>query len=263
MLIYFPYMHEELLPFAPLDHVVFLDPGLEDASPSDAYYRPESLPVSPKQGAALLNDCLRFGEQFKDPSEMAFFGAQTPEEYFKESTLTIKNELRARLNGEVESSQQHDNVPNAQFTLMLAWSLEKGLVESRELEQGVRDSWDMLGQNLGVENADEREAVLGRTVGETSAPAVTPSLPWQRVMESMPPFLPEDAVLVVEEHAPCVGLWEDVGVVFEEAPKDLGLPEASRVCRAAPWLLAGRKHCPESMPWAEREIVVAVVAASA
>ena len=260
-MIYFPYMHPELLPFAPLPNGKFFDPGLEDAAPSNLYFRPDTLPVSPRQGRALLEDCLRFGAQFKDPSEMAFFGAHTPEEYFKESTLTIKNELEARLKGTSDAPKESDKIPNAQFTLMLAWSLEKSFLESRAIEQNVRASWNKLGQGLGVDEAEEREAVLGKTMGDTAAPVVDSVLPWQRVMEALPPFLPDNAILLVGMDEPCVGVWEDLGISFEEVSSDFDLPQASRIVCANAWKLAGRKRCPESMPWAEQDVCVAVLSA--
>lgn len=259
MLIYFPYMHAELVPFPLVDNALFLDPGVEPKPISQHYYRPQHLPVSSSQGAAMLNDFLAFGAQFKSSSEMAFWGAQSPEEYFNESTLTIKNELTARLHGESLTPEEVDNKPNAHFILMLAWSLEKNVLASRVLEHALHVCWDDMEEGLGVGSEDERLISLGRTVSDTMAPQGSTALPWQRILESLPPFLPDGAVLLVGAHEPWVAVWEEIGITFVENKENPELPAGSRVAQDHAWRFSGRSRCPKSMPWADIILSVAIL----
>lgn len=257
MLIYFPSMHVELLSSEPVPGAFFFDPGLRDEQ-TEGYFRPDALPVTPAQGQALIRDCMSFGEQFKSSSEMAFFGAHTPDEYFNESAATIKNELLMRLKGE-DSAAPEVGAANAQFTLMLAWHLEDGLIETRGLEKGVRASWDKFGESLGMdEGEDEQGLALGKVVSSTTPGSGTIAFPWQRVMEALPAFLPEDAVLVTGL-ADAFETWQEHGIEFSPAPDALNLPEGTMLGKAPAWKLAGRKNQPEQSPWTAREVRVAVV----
>ncbi|WP_147821586.1 hypothetical protein [Salidesulfovibrio onnuriiensis] len=259
MLIHFPFMHVELLPVEPVAGALFFDPGLSGGEVGEGYFRPDGLPVSATQGQALIRDCMAFGRQFKDSSEMAFFGVNSPEEYFSESTSAIKGELMMRLKDEapVEASPE---VANAQFTLMLAWHLEESIIETRGLEKGVRASWDKFGRTLGMEEGgeDEQELALGKVMSGTAPAGSGKAFPWQRVMEALAAFLPGDAVLVTES-GEAYDVWQESGIEFTPAPGELGLPQGSLVAEAPAWKLAGRKRLPEKLPWTDRPVKVAVL----
>lgn len=258
MLIHFPCMHPELIPAELTDKAVFLDPGFGDEGNADFYFRPDSLPLDAARGRALIEDCMRFGAQFKDSSEMAFFGAFTPEDYYEESTSTIKHELMTRLSGETKEEGGAE-IANAQFTLMLAWHLEEGLMESRGLEQGIRDSWKKFDNSLGMDEAEAATEgmALGKVLGETASPAVMTTLPWQRVMEAMSAFVPDAAVLLNLD-AGARAVWEELGIEFVSPAGDSDLPENILTASAPAWKFAGRKRQPEKLPWTSRKVTVGI-----
>ena len=97
MILFFPGMHAELLPpeLAAFQGRLF-DPGLGE-SPAPGYFRPEGLPLHPPKARAILDDCLCFGEQFRNPAEMAWFGVDQALKERGESASTIRTELAQRL----------------------------------------------------------------------------------------------------------------------------------------------------------------------
>ena len=97
MLLSFPYMHPELFSAELVPGMMFFDPGLQ-AEASENAFRPENLPLDPPTATALIRDCISFGEQFKDPSEMAYFGATTTEDFYEGSSLSIQSQLTQRFN---------------------------------------------------------------------------------------------------------------------------------------------------------------------
>lgn len=254
MLINFPAMHSELIPEGAEEGVLLFDPGL--AADEDGRFRPESLPIDKRTAMALLRDSISFGEQFKDPAEMAFFGAHTPEDYFEESTGTIKNQLLASIGaGKAPGGKVDPEAPSrrAQFVLLLAWATEEGIVESLGLEQGVQASWGRMSEALGIEG-DDRESEIGRIVSSTNA--TSPEgirIAWPRVLEGMAAFMPEEAALFCSDKD-IIEAWEDAG--FEFAPANSEYPAGTQTVSAPAWRLSGRSACPEELPFTDREITV-------
>lgn len=256
MLLNFPCMHPELVAGELPENVSFLDPGYA-AEPVDGAYRPESLPLAPTMAQNLINDCISFGSQFKDPKEMAFFGAYTPEDYFSESAGTLKSELINRISGSVanQKDDEAESVAKSQFLLLLAWFFEERQVESMALEKGVNSAWSQFGEALG-EDIDELELP---ELGSEKIDSGSIGLPWQRVMEAVPAMIPEGQILVCVDPVP-VEFWQDRGFEFTAAAPEMGLPEGAKVCTAPAWQLAGHRKPLKEMPTASRNVTVAVLA---
>lgn len=259
MLIHFPAMHAELADAGDVDGAVFFDPGLADDETDR--FRPENLPLDTRTARALVRDSVSFGEQFKNPSEMAFFGAHTPEDYFSESESTIKSQLLVSIGAMAPRGGRVDaDAPlrRAQFILLLAWATEERLVETSELEKGVMDSWQRMSGELGIDEDDERTGELGRILSNTapSSPAGQ-RLAWQRVMEGMAAFMPKDAVLLCSD-SEIIETWREAGLNFTSADRD-ELPSEAEVVTAPAWKLAGRSRAPEELPFTERGITVACI----
>lgn len=259
MLIHFPAMHAELASTGDVDEAAFFDPGL--AADDGERFRPDNLPLDGRTARALVRDSVSFGEQFKNPSEMAFFGAHTPEDYFSESESTIKSQLLVGIGAlPPRGGSVDEDAPlrRAQFILLLAWATEERLVETSELERGVMDSWQRMSGELGIEEDDERTGELGRILSNT-APSSTSDqrLAWQRVMEGMAAFVPEDAVLVCSDPE-IIETWREAGLKFTPADTD-ELPGEAEVVTAPAWKLAGRSRAPEELPFTERGITVACI----
>lgn len=254
MLINFPAMHSELIAKTCSADAQLFDPGLAEGD--EGRFRPEDLPIEQKMASALLRDSISFGEQFKDPAEMAFFGAHTPEDYFAESTGTIKNQLLASIGATASPKGKVDpEAPKrrAQFILLLAWATEERIVESLGLEQGVQASWGRMSEALGIDDED-RGSEIGRIVSSTNA--ASPKglrISWPRVLEGMTAFLPEDGRLLCSD-SEIIEAWEDAGFDFSPAGEDC--PEGARTISAPAWRLAGRSRCPEELPFTDRTVTV-------
>ena len=198
----------------------FFDPGLA-AEPFEGGFRPDGLPLDPKTATALINDCINFGQQFKDPAEMAWFGAQTADDFYEGSSMSIQAQLTRQfsdIQGAEEEREQNEARSKAQFILLLAWFLEERMMEVAGLEQGVKDSWKSMDQTLGVEDDDRldgRVVTLGtaesHTGGASDGQAVP--FPWKRVAEALPGFIPADSILVCADPE-IIAAWEERDIAF-------------------------------------------------
>ncbi|EGB13526.1 hypothetical protein DND132_0309 [Pseudodesulfovibrio mercurii] len=259
MLLAFPYMHPELWSGDDLDGLTFFDPGLTD-EPAPHAFRPEGLPLDPRTARALINDSIHFGEQFKDPAEMAYFGAITANDFYEGSSMSIQAQLSRQFDdgqGTKQEREARDARSKAQFVLLLAWTFEERILELVGLEEGIRNGWDAMDRSIGVDEEDslgERETVLGETLSHTggTSDGQEIQLPWQRVVESLPAFLPEGAELVCADPE-IFEVWEEFGLSFEEGED--GLHRAT----APAWKFGCRRRPPEGLPAALQELTVAIL----
>ncbi|BCS87008.1 hypothetical protein [Pseudodesulfovibrio sediminis] len=260
MLLSFPYLHPSLWSGEPLEGLTFFDPGLVE-KPFDNGFRPDNLPLDFKNANALINDCINFGEQFKDPSEMAYFGAVTADDFYEGSSMSIQAQLTERFTDVLEKNQKEreekEARSKAQFVLLLAWFFEERMIELQGLEQGVKDSWKSMDKTMGVEDEDrleKRVVDLGSAESHTGgvSDGQTIPLPWKRVIEALPGFIPEGTVLVCGDKE-VQEAWEEYGIEFSQE-KD-GLFTATLPA----WKFAGRRRAPEDMPLALRDVTVAVI----
>ncbi|WP_243546518.1 hypothetical protein [Pseudodesulfovibrio tunisiensis] len=263
MLIYFPSMHPGTLTNRIVSGSLFFDPGLT-ADRNEACFRPEGLPLDPAAAQSLVRDCVAFGEQFKDPAEMAYFGVQTSEEFYaKDRASAIQQELLNRISGNAGEKAEHEARARAQFVLVLAWSFEERMLELQGIEQGVKRSWGkFFDETLGMDEEDRREEkvlnveqALSHTGGVTDGLRV--DLPWQRMIEALAVLLPEDSVLVCTDEA-VASQWRDMDIEFVPAAGD-DLPEGAQTARVPAWRLAGRRSAPKSMPHVLRDMTVVLV----
>ncbi|MEF2231048.1 MAG: hypothetical protein V3571_08980 [Pseudodesulfovibrio sp.] len=265
MLLAFPYMHAYLFPENLVPSVRFLDPGMAE-EPEPEAFRPEGLPLDRKTAIALINDCIRFGEQFKDPAEMAYFGALTADDYYEGSPMSIQAQLQQRFadgQGGGEVRERREALARAQFILLLAWFFEERMLELQGLEQKVKNTWEAMDQKLGVDAEDRLEPGVVRlgeahshTGGASGGQEVR--LPWQRIVEALPAFIVEDTVLVCVD-SEIYSTWDDLDIRFDKADASLGLPEGALVARQPAWRFSGRRREPANQPLACREVTVAVV----
>lgn len=259
MLLSFPYLHPELCPDNGLKDLKFFDPGLT-AEPVRNGFRPDDLPLDPRSAAALINDCINFGQQFKDPSEMAWFGAQTADDFYEGSSMSIQAQLARSFDdgtGGKAEREMREARSKAQFVLLLAWFFEERMMELAGLEKGVKNAWEGMDKTLGVDEDDRldgRVVTLGtaesHTGGASDRQAVP--LPWKRVIEALPGFIPEDTVLVCADPE-VIAAWEEQGIEFVDGGD--GRPSAS----APAWWFACRRSAPRDMPLALREVTVSVI----
>jgi hypothetical protein len=265
MLLSFPHMHPALSPVAAVPGLRYFDPGMTDA-PADNGFRPADLPLDPRTAAALVRDSISFGEQFKDPGEMAYFGVMTPDDFYEGSATSIQSQLLNRLaeaGGQGDDRARREAMARAQFIMLLAWFFEERTIELQGIEQGVKASWKAMDETLGLDEddrADERALSLGTAHSHTGGASDGRNvvLPWQRMVEALPALLPDDAVLVCGDPE-IIAAWADADIAFEPADPELGLPEGARIARQPAWRLAGRRKQPKSMPETGRELSVAII----
>jgi hypothetical protein len=265
MLLSFPYMHPELFHAEPVPGLKFFDPGLHDDMGESAF-RPKDLPMNSQTATALIRDCISFGEQFKDPGEMAYFGAQTAEDFYEGSSLSIQSQLSQRFaEGQVgkEERERGEALSQAQFVLLLACFFEEHIIELQKLEEGVKDSWKSIDSTLGLADEDrieERVLDLGCVESHTGgvSDGQTIRFPWQRVVEALPAFISDDTVLVCSD-TEVIAQWDDLELPFSSADKVLGLPDGTQVVTQPAWKLSGRRKAPEDFPFASCELTIAVI----
>jgi len=265
MLLSFPHMHPSLFPAERVPGLLFFDPGMTEI-PFEGGFRPEGLPLDHRTAAALIRDCVSFGEQFKDSGEMAYFGVMTPDDFYEGSATSIQAQLLSRFaetRDEDGRQGRGEAMARAQFIMLLAWFFEEKTLELQGLEQGVKASWRSMDATLGLDDddrIDERVLALGNahshTGGVSDGQAV--DLPWPRMMEALPTLLPQEATLLCVEPA-IIAAWEDAGIVFEPADPESGLPQGARTATQPAWRFAGHRKPPKSMPDTERELTVAVI----
>ncbi len=265
MLLSFPCMHLDLAsPLLP-DSTRFFDPGMAQGN-DDRMFRPDDLPMDRQTATALINDCINFGEQFKDPGEMAYFGAVTSDDFYEGSSLSIQAQLSRQFDdgqGAKQERERKEAASRAQFILLLAWFFEEKMLELNSIEQGIKDSWTSMDKAIGVDEEDrmdERVLDLGKRESHTGGASDEQcvALPWKRILESLPAFIPAEAVLVCTDQD-IIAVWEDMEIPFETASKERGLPADAQVATLPAWKLAGRNKAPVDMPHALHDITVAVV----
>lgn len=259
MLLSFPNLHPELWSAKPVEGLVFFDPGLS-AEPFENGFRPEGLPLDSKTANALINDCINFGQQFKDPSEMAYFGAQTADDFYDGSSMSIQAQLERSFSDEQGSKEERELKEarsKAQFVLLLAWFFEERMIELAGLEKGIRNGWKSMDQTLGVDDEDrldERVVNLGTAESHTGGASdeQTIPLPWKRIIEALPGFIPEDTMLVCAD-SEIIAAWEELGIEFSEERDGL----MTATCPA--WKFGCRRRAPEDMPFALKNVTVGII----
>lgn len=278
MYLCFPLMHPDLLPEAVRaalpDSLRFLDPGVGDPR-STAHLTPDAAPFDRRTARALLADTLRYGESVANPRDlMARSLAQQAQALAGEGSGAVQREVEHSLfgapdvtaagmdSGEAGPAQAAQR--QGQMLLLLAWSLEERMLELRDIDAGLRQSWARLNASVtqgdaeveagAADDADQEALALGRELsGMRPLEASRFAVPWRTLLE---PFL-----LLAPGATLCAALPEiaatlaDAGVA--EARADL-VPGAERVFLDAAWKLLGLSHLPESRPWLSAEITLAV-----
>lgn len=265
MLLSFPYMHQELASKLDVQGLKFFDPGLQE-TPVENGFRPEGLPLDPKTATALIRDCISFGEQFKDPGEMAYFGAQTSDDFYEGSSMSIQAQLTQRFSdsaGNQDERESKEAASKAQFILLLACFFEERMMEVQGLEKGIKNTWQSMDDTLGMEDEDRidgRVVDLGNaeshTGGVSDGQAIP--LPWKRVVEALPAFIQDDTVLVCADEE-VISFWDELEIPFAPADEKLGLPTGTQVVTQPAWKLAGRRNAPTDTPLALSEVTVAII----
>lgn len=275
MTFYFPHLHPALLADSERealpDGVRFLDPGL-GPSDSPVHQLPENAPFDRRTAKAVLADTMRFGEDVANPREIAVHGLlQQAQALAPESGRLVQAEVERSLAGvgtttDVQADPLLEARRQAQTLLLLAWNLEERMLDLRQIDAGLRDSWSRLGES--VSPAEEAEHVAAPAEGEDSvetdgdAMAVgtmlsglglpepdEESLPWRRMLEAFAVLAPGQDLVTAET---------EIALTLREA----GVPESNGVFQAPAWRLSGLDRCPSARPWLDVQVRLACVAAA-
>lgn len=277
MLLYFP----NLLPQSLTDDcraalpegVRFLDPGLARPG-SPEHHMPEGAPYDRRNARALLSDTLNFGLSVANPRDISPQGLLREEEAIsKEGSLAVLSEVERAISdpGSAGAEAQPDALEQArrqaQMLLLLAWNLEERALELRNIGQGLSASWERLGKSVALGDADvdddaDTEALeVGRMLSGLGVPDAAPTpAPWRRVLEAMSVLAP-GAVFLTTDAAIVSDLTEG-GALGAASPAEVrveGLAQPVAAHRAPAWKFLGLDRAPETRPWLESEISIAVL----
>jgi hypothetical protein len=255
MIILFPALRRELAEGDAPPEALLLDPGSAQAPPEGAY-RPAGLPLDPARARRIVEDSLRFGEQFKKPGDMfatALFQASEGEH-----SWSIRAELEDRLRHDSgrpvgKAAPEDDARAQGQFLLLLGAALQERELELRELGKGLDQAWSDFGQRLGLgedgEGEDEAALSISRAfTGTASLPEGGEPLPWPWLLGAAAALLPEGTVLAASDAAQAAA-WSDLDLGFAPAPAALGLPGGWLVAQAPAFRLAGLRRAPAGAHW--------------
>ncbi len=219
--LFFPYMHPEFVDQDIPDGVFFLDPGIAaKRGYSSCFLQPENLVLNEKDALKYVQDCLSFGEQFRDPKDISYLLAANLERFEQETSTQIKSML-TRSNEGFQISEEEENkqvFSQAQMALLLAWTFEERLLEYKKLQQGINDQWENLFQELGVE--DEAGVHLpGSDVGfSKELLSMHRELDWLQILPWFLLFAGEFGLFVLDSEIR--KQWEEQGLVFQKFSAD-------------------------------------------
>jgi hypothetical protein len=154
----------------------------------------------------------------------------------------------------------------AQTLLLLAWNLEERLLDLRQIDAGLRDSWSRLGES--VSPAEEAEHVAapaedgdgGEPDGDAMAVGTmlsglglpepdSETLPWRRMLEAFAVLAPGVALVTAD-------------AAIAETLREAGVPESKGAFEAPAWRLSGLDRCPLARPWLDVTVRLACVGAA-
>ncbi|PKN09597.1 MAG: hypothetical protein CVU73_01195 [Deltaproteobacteria bacterium HGW-Deltaproteobacteria-8] len=271
MTLYFPHLHPDLLPDnerqALPEGVRFLDPGLANPNSPD-YVLPENAPFDRRLAKAILADTMRFGESVANPRDIAVHGllqqaqALAPESgrlvlaEVERSIANAKGKPEAPADPLLEARRQ------AQTLLLLAWNLEERMLDLRQIDLGLRDSWARLGESVHPADEGEHDAAeagdeadgdamaMGTMLSGLSLPdSYGEALPWRRILEAFAVLAPGQDLVTAD-------------AAIAQTLREAGVPETGGVFEAPAWRLSGLDRCPAARPWLDVPVRLACIASA-
>ncbi len=267
MIIHFPAMLQEYLVNTAPQGGLFFDAGFtEEIHPEQ--FRPQGFLLSPAKARRLIEDSLRFTEQFRAPGEMAVH-AIFQEMEDREHSWTIRSELEQRLTADAgivstkttcATNAKHVLLAESQFMLLLAYSCQQRACELIELQRNMRQAREKFNAGLGMPN-DHEDTSTAQTLAKTFAHAgqldeSLPMLPWPLLLGAMAVWLPQGTVLATSMPE-IICAWKESAINFVPAKKEFALPSGWLVSNAPAWQLAGKPKPLSKTHWC-KEFVVAI-----
>ncbi|MDL2307082.1 hypothetical protein LJC48_03520 [Desulfovibrio sp. OttesenSCG-928-C06] len=204
-LICVPELHGELFPCPAPAGTAFINPGL--AGQKTAGYEtftPVTLPYSPAEAASVLREMLELGstlgpKMLKDGSLAMQTRELDPERAARRDEKNALAEFAASGTTSAPAARitktVADNLYTCQKVLLLAWELERNLLEIRATENALAEKDRMLLAALGS-SAEFDEAPELAGMQQPREDSVHISMPWKQVLEAAAAFLPEETAML-------------------------------------------------------------------
>ncbi|MFO8032888.1 MAG: hypothetical protein R6U22_10115 [Desulfohalobiaceae bacterium] len=265
-LIYFPWMHTELLPGLPGAQVCLLDPGLDQGGAGQGapgFWQPAGLPLQGERAQAYLQQVRSLALQYRDPKELTLQAWDGKPPLFAQTSAALASEFRQRLDPEQEGKSEatQDYALQAQMVLLLAWDLEEQTLEQGRLEQNLEDKWQSLQDMLGADEEQPDYFPSGGLFRKGTAPAMELAswpglLAWFLFFVQPVDWLYVDLDWIYQE-------WQEQGLLPEallpEEERELGLQEGTgkwKRLRAKGRDLVLGSSGKKDKPWLEQEYKV-------
>ena len=218
LILYFPGMHKKAADSRTIPGLNFLDPGLEEEVALDAL-RPRDLPLDPASAEKWLEQALNFAGQF-DPKELAFFNAGRMEDFYSNTSMSIRSELMGLEKGALPDQDESVQRLKAQMTLLLAWAMERDRLEIKGIDQGLSETWEKFEHSLGLEPDDRGQVGHPPDIKIGNSLSLTENeFSWRTMLEAFLCLIPEDAVLFVDEPV-IYETWLDQGLNFSSLERE-------------------------------------------
>jgi len=206
LIIHFPIMLEALVPeyLRPLARL--LNPGLHEQS--ENRFSPDNLVLDSAGVKSFLSQSVQFGEQFKKPSDMAYLGASGIDDFYSDTSLS----LRWQITTYDQKKKEHDpgsDYLKAQQLLILEYVFEEKMAELNSISTDIGSTWKELDSSLGIDRDDEEIIALDRD----SDFSISASINWKRLLWAFSLFLPQNAFLLLYDRQIADEL-EETGVVW-------------------------------------------------
>ncbi|MDL2313926.1 hypothetical protein LJC36_02975 [Desulfovibrio sp. OttesenSCG-928-C14] len=310
-IIYIPTLHQELIPADLPGCLTFLRPGLPEKEQGASGYCPPDLPFAPGEAAGVLREMLELGYAFGKSGDLRLLAGQGQlggpgcgalgwlerENAYKEKLRQEKRSLdefarsgqtesgptrggnawsRANALGDPGATTMAEQFKNAQKILLLAWELEKNLLEIRAAELAVQEKTHLLKQSLAdpslldpcpmdlspmelrLDDLEDEPSPAGPQNFSLESPGGMATPSWRIILDAAGAFLPEGSVLFSCHQ----GMLEDLreAGMLQPLPGDLlelcadFPPEVTAgllLAHGPLWRLLGYARVPQDRPWLE------------
>ncbi|MFP4236963.1 MAG: hypothetical protein ACLFRQ_05470 [Desulfonatronovibrio sp.] len=212
LIVSFPIMIRDLLPKVFQDCVCLLNPGLHEQT--ENHFLPQGLPLDLTGAKAFLSQSLQFGEQFKKPSDMAYFGTEKINDFYSDTSMALGWQISTYGSRDTGQDVDEDRL-RAQQMLILEYVFQERMAELNSINASLGSAWKDFDSSLGIEGEDREFADLDRNSISVTASVTN----WKKLIWAFTCVLPGDACLFIFDQQ-TAGELEECGVVWEKSVVD-------------------------------------------
>lgn len=209
LIIHFPIMLEALVPEQMRPLARLLNPGLHEQS--ENLFTPDNLVLDSAGVKSFLSQSVQFGELFKKPSDMAYLGASGIDDFYSDTSLSLRWQVTTYDQKNNEHDMRSDYLKAQQLSI-LEYVFEENMAELDSISTDIGSTWKELDSSLGIDRDDEEIIALDRD----SDFRISASINWKRLLWAFSLFLPQNAHLLLHDQQIGDEL-EETGVVWEKS----------------------------------------------